>query len=78
MAVNLGFKIFTTVRTDPDLQFQSAVIFFHIVVKQPMLDGLDGLCVRVFPLKFPRIAADVADTPIRIGLVRLINPFYFK
>jgi hypothetical protein len=30
------------------------------------------------PLKFPRIAADVADALIQIGLVGLINPFYFE
>jgi len=41
--------IFTTIRSQPDLQFQGAGAFFHIVMKQTVLYELNGLDVRVFP-----------------------------
>jgi hypothetical protein len=42
------------------------------------LDKLDGLGLRMFPLKVAGIATDLPDAMMRFGLVRLFNPFYFK
>jgi len=68
LAVSRNFQIFEAVRSEAHLQFHGAGIFLDVVGEQVLLDGLNGLGVRVFPMQLPRSAADVADVLIRIRL----------
>jgi hypothetical protein len=77
---NLGFRgqVFPAVAGARHCEPYRARPLFDVILELMALDELDGLGLRMFPLKLAGIATNLPDAMMRFGLVRLFNPFHSK